>query len=193
MATTRIILAGGQGRRMGQDKAALVWDGMTLLERAARVASEGPPGLVAVVGRERPQGWPLPNVRFVPDQAPGQGPLEGLLTALRVFKDTRLLAIACDLPLLDARALNWLMGEADARAPLAHGLACVNKGQIEPLFAVYTPSCLPLAEECRRAGLRSLQALIGRGRFAFADAPDWVCAGLVNVNTPDDLAALPPA
>jgi len=189
--TTRIILAGGEGRRMGQDKAGLVWQGMTLLERAARRASEGHDGAVAVVGRARPPDWPLPAVRFVPDDDAHQGPLLGLLTALRAFPGQHLLVLACDLPLLDTRALDWLMDEADAQTPLADGLVCVNNAQWEPLFAIYAPSCLPLVEDCRREGIGSLRAMIRRGQFAFADAPSWMCAGLTNINTPGDLDALP--
>ena len=103
------ILAGGQSRRMGRDKASIIWQGETLLARTARVAQEA--GFaVMVIGRERPDGWPLPDTRFVPDAYPGQGPLGGLATALEAANQDVLL-LACDMPLLSVEAIAWLNGQ----------------------------------------------------------------------------------
>ena len=184
---TAVILAGGESRRMGTDKAALVFGGIPLLERAARAAlTAGLP--VLVVGRERPDGWPLPAVDFAPDAAPGRGPLGGLETAL-VRARTSVLALACDTPLLGPSALAWLWDRAASEAS-THGLAVLNGGQWEPLFSVYAPACLPLIEARLTSGRLSLHGLIESGEFGRADAPDWVAAQLVNVNTPEDLARL---
>jgi len=184
---TAVILAGGESRRMGTDKAALVFGGIPLLERAARAAlTAGLP--VLVVGRERPDGWPLPAVDFAPDAAPGRGPLGGLETAL-VRAGTSVLALACDTPLLGPNALAWLWDRAASEAS-THGLVVLNGGQWEPLFSVYAPACLPLIEARLTSGRLSLHGLIESGEFGRADAPDWVAAQLVNVNTPEDLARL---
>ena len=184
---TAVILAGGESRRMGTDKAALVFSGIPLLERAARAAlTAGLP--VLVVGRARPDGWPLPAVDFAPDAAPGRGPLGGLETAL-VRAGMPVLALACDTPLLGPDALAWLRDRA-ASGSGAHGLAVLNGGQWEPLFSVYAPACLPLVQARLASGRLSLHGLIESGDFGRADAPDWVAAQLVNVNTPEDLARL---
>lgn len=184
---TAAIMAGGESRRMGTDKATLLFGGVPLLERAARTAlATGLPVLVA--GRDRPAGWPLPSVDFAPDAAPGRGPLGGLEAALRRAGQP-VLALACDMPLLGPDALVWLRDQAAAQ-PGAHGLAILNAGQWEPLFSVYTPACLMLVESRLASGRLSLHGLIESGDFARADAPDWVAAQLVNVNTPEDLARL---
>lgn len=172
---------------MGTDKAMLPFGGVTLLECTARMAlSSGLPTLVA--GRARPDGWPLPEVDFVPDAAPGRGPLGGLQAALR-HAAMPILAIACDMPLLTPDALRWLCAQAAAGAG-AHGLAIRSNGQWEPLFSVYTPQCLPLIESRLAAGRLSLHGLIESGDFARADAPGWIASQLINVNTPEDLARL---
>ena len=187
MPTTIAILAGGQSRRMGADKAVLEYEGMTLLERAARTAlATGMPVLVA--GRSRPDNWPLPNVDFVPDTVPNRGPLGGLETAMRRAAGP-IVALACDLPLLTADALHWLSAQASGQ-PHEHGLAVLNDGQWEPLFSVYTPACLPLIERRLAAGRLSLHGLIESGDFGRADAPAWIAAQLANINTPEELAKL---
>ena len=79
---TIAILAGGQSRRMGTDKAALQIGGVSLLERTARLAlAVNLP--VLVVGRPCPEQWPLPEVTFVEDAEAGLGPAGGLTAALR--------------------------------------------------------------------------------------------------------------
>lgn len=189
MPITVAILAGGRSARMGADKAALDWDGETLLARAARAAGEaGLPALVA--GRARPDGWPLPDVAFVPDRAPGRGPLGGLEAALRHAQGP-VLALACDLPLLRPADLRWLADRFASRPlPAPDGLAVRRAGRWEPLFSVYALACLPRIESRLQAERLSLHGLIEAGDFDAAAAPDGVAARLVNVNTPDDLARL---
>ena len=184
MIRTAAVFAGGESRRMGTDKAGLRVDGETLLERTARLAEEA--GLeVIVAGRARPGEWRRERVLFVPDTVPGKGPLGALTTALGQAGEP-LLALACDLPLLNADVLRWLA----AQTPGTHGLAVLRFGEAEPLFSIYTPACLPLAAARLAKGQRSLRGLIEAGEFARADAPEWVAARLVNVNTPEEWAGI---
>ena|GEM_PF-234047 len=187
MPITVAILAGGESRRMGTDKAGLEIGGMTLLERTARLAlAVNLP--VLVMGRARPDNWPLPEVSFLADAEAGLGPVGGLATALR-HSQTAVLALACDLPLLMPDAVQWLISQAKLQfAP--SGLVALNSGQQEPLFSVYDVSCLPLIEARLAAGQHSLRGVIKAGNFAFADAPDWVGAALANANTPEDWAKI---
>ncbi len=187
---TIAVLAGGESRRMGQDKAALMWQGQTLLERIVQTAQQVAPR-VLVVGRARPASGALDFVPFLPDAQPGEGPLRGLEAALHFAGRAGVLAVACDMPLLSADALRWLLAQASVAAPGAEGLAVRNSGQWEPLFSVYGAACLPRVRERLAQGQRSLHRLIDSGGFAAAEAPPWVGAQLVNVNTPADLAALP--
>lgn len=200
-AVTVAILAGGASRRMGRDKAGIEIDGLPLLERTARLA-RAVSSSVLIVGRTRPADWPLPNVSFVEDEWPGEGPLGGLAAALRRLEAPPLfgasgadrpygvLLLACDQPALTPEALTWLREAAqECSQALVDGLVTVNGGQREPLFSVYTPHCLPRIEAHVTHGRRSLKALIDAGNFQFADLPPTLIPALVNVNTPDDLAA----
>ena len=100
------LFAGGASRRMGLDKAVLTVGGETLLARTSRLAKDA--GLsVVVVGRARPDDWTLDTAAFLPDDVPGLGPLGALTTLLRRVSEP-VLALACDLPRLDADALRWL-------------------------------------------------------------------------------------
>jgi molybdopterin-guanine dinucleotide biosynthesis protein A len=185
------ILAGGESRRMGRDKAEIVIAGETMLARTARIALEACPQVI-VAGRESaPPGWPQDGVSFIGDDIPGEGPMAGLETALRHGGAERaVLLLACDMPRLAADALRWLIEAADACEMLGDGLVTLSGAQREPLFSIYSASCLPLIARQRQTGRRSLQSLIDAGRFATVAAPPEIAARLVNVNTPGDLAAL---
>lgn len=99
------IVAGGKSRRMGRDKAALVYAGQTLLERVTRAALGA--GLPAcVVGRECPADWTGGSVPFLPDFAPDCGPLGGLAAALAHFAPRGVLLAGCDMPCSKATPLS---------------------------------------------------------------------------------------
>jgi len=74
MTVVGALLAGGESRRMGQDKSALLLEGKTLAERAlATLAAVSDRQVILGHGRGCP-----PDVARLPDAVPGQGPSEGL-------------------------------------------------------------------------------------------------------------------
>ncbi len=74
MDCTALILAGGDSSRMGQDKAALVLDGKTLLESVTTTMQSVFPKVIVSVRQER-AGLNVPQVR---DELVASGPLAGI-------------------------------------------------------------------------------------------------------------------
>lgn len=191
------ILSGGKSRRMGRDKAMIHTDPdadsesgpagqQTWLEKLCELAvSSG--ANVLVVGRERPNGWCIPNIHFFPDDAPSIGPLGGLATALR-HANAPVMLVGCDMPRLTEQAFRWLAAQ---QAQLVHsdGVALVAGKHIEPLFSIYSPSLLPTIHGQMQRGEYSLRGLMHSARFAMLDAPDWLLPQLAGVNTPQELQA----
>ncbi len=126
------VIAGGKSRRMGQDKAHLLVDGLPLLARTV-FAAQTVAARVLIVGRSPEAGFS--GVEFLDDAAPGLGPLGGIATALWHAKGAAaaVLALACDMPRLTPETLQWLL-DAAAMEEEADGVAVVNGEQIEPLF-----------------------------------------------------------
>ena len=179
------ILAGGQSRRMGCDKAQLIFEEKTLLDRLIDQAQQVS-DTVAVVGRHDQHD----HVTWLQDRQSGQGPMGGLETALAHF-DGPVLLVACDMPLVDADALAWLRDTFQSTdAASRDGLITVREGRVEPLFSVYTPQVLSAVQNMLAEGRRSLTHLIERGDFTQREAPDHIAPRLENINTPADLAAL---
>jgi len=174
------ILAGGQSRRMGQDKASLMLDGQSWLERMIDAARTISPS-VAVVGR----GGARADIGWLSDEAPGLGPMGGLRTALAHLNQPVLL-VGCDMPRVDASALGWLMRAAQ-ESGAKYGVATRRQGRIEPLFSVYDPAVLGRIDARIAAQKLSLRALIEAGGFDFVEPPQSVGERLLNINTPQEL------
>ena len=171
------ILAGGASRRMGRDKAMLEIDGEPLLLHIARAAQETGASVV-VVGRDRPDEWPEPDVRFVTDDVNGIGPLGGLATALR-SSGVGVILLACDMPRMSSEAIAWLLTHVDDGS---RGVVVRNGDRLEPLFAFYPLALLEEIGSMIRDGRHRLRDLLSS--FTIIDAPGALRPALRNVNTP---------
>jgi molybdopterin-guanine dinucleotide biosynthesis protein A len=186
MDVSGAVLAGGKGRRLGQDKAVVEVGGEPLLARVVRslgrVASE-----ILVVGRT--DGPPLPvPVRFVPDIIPGQAALGGLYTALSAAACPLVIVVGCDMPFLNPALLRYLVTLAegfDAVVPLLGD-------EPQPLHAVYAAASRDVAADQLRTGDLKLARFLGRLRVRFVPEADLKgvdpeLRSFFNINTPADL------
>jgi molybdopterin-guanine dinucleotide biosynthesis protein A len=107
---TVIILAGGQGSRMGgNDKGLVSWQGKTLVEHVIDRVSPGASALVISCNRNNDFYAGFTN-NFCSDQLPGfQGPLAGIQTALTIAETQLSLICACDTPKLPEELLPRLL------------------------------------------------------------------------------------
>ncbi|GAA4004092.1 molybdenum cofactor guanylyltransferase [Allokutzneria multivorans] len=99
-----IVLAGGQGRRLGgRDKAAIVLGGRTLLDRVLDVV---PPGSrIVVVGPPRETARPVVWTR---EEPPGGGPVAGLAAGLALVDSDLVAVLAVDQPGVTASTVDRL-------------------------------------------------------------------------------------
>ncbi len=103
-----VLLAGGQSRRMGRDKALLLVDGGRVLwERQLDVLRSLGPAELFISGPARP-GFPY-DVRLLEDERPGLGPLSGIVAALEAMTTPLLVVLAVDLPAMRADFLRGLL------------------------------------------------------------------------------------
>ncbi len=188
---TAAVLAGGRSMRMGVDKTLLPVDGEALVARVAAAVGEVCAHTIVVTNRpEALADAGLPSdVRVLTDEIPYQGPLGGLVTALAEAPDEWVLAVAADMPHVSAavvRALWEARDGADVVVPVT------DKGP-EPLLALYSRACLPVARTVLASGRRRLVAVFREVTVVEVpvDSLRGVDPGLksfLNVNTPEELA-----
>jgi len=150
---TAVILAGGESKRMGQDKSSVQLANTSLLHRTMRKVQ--PLFEHAFISVRQPrQDLSLP---FICDQFGSHGPMSGIATALERVDTDWVFAIACDMPFISQALIRAM---AKQRGENAIVVARVH-GHLQPLAAFYAKSCLPQMQQQLADGHRSLKTLIG--------------------------------
>jgi molybdopterin-guanine dinucleotide biosynthesis protein A len=182
-----LVLAGGRSTRMGQDKARLRYGAQPQLEAAFQLLQpivDDCRVSVRVDQRDDPLRARFPQLV---DLESDIGPAAGLLAAHAHAPHAAWLAVACDLPLLDAATLTTLVA---ARAP---GIAAVSfrsdhDGLAEPLCAIWEPAALHRLAQRVAAGRYGLRGALSGDDVRLLPPPS--AHALDNANTPADHAAL---
>ena len=135
---------------MGRDKALIVHEGTTLVQRACAALTAGGATSVVVVGGDRRRLEQL-GLEYVPDHHPGAGPLAGIMTALDHVEADVVVVLACDHvdPSSAAvRAVIEALGTSDVTVP-------VSDGHQQWLHAAWRRAVLPTLEAAYQRGCRA--------------------------------------
>lgn len=134
-----LILAGGQSRRMGSDKALQTWGGRPATLRLRDLASEVCEGVLLsrAPGQDLPEGWTESDT--VRDIGIASGPLRGILSAMAAFPDRAWLVVACDQPLLSRELLGTLLAERDP-SKVATSFLDSDGTFPDPMCTLYEPA-----------------------------------------------------
>ncbi len=159
------VLAGGQSRRMGRDKALLQLGGQTLIERV--IAAAHPLAYPCLIVGD-PAAYGHLGLPVLPDRRPKLGPLGGLYTALDATAAPVLL-LACDLPFLTPGFLRHL---TDRRGPHQAVVPYAAAG-LQPLCALYEPSCLAAVESAIQADQLGMRSLLHNLSLDLVREKDW--------------------
>lgn len=174
------VLAGGESRRFGSDKAAEHIAGKPLVVRAAETLARVFADVVIVSSREPvTDAWP-----HVPDRRTGQGPLAGIEAALLCASERGLdgaFVLACDLPLVDEATVRTVLAALGDR--LAAAPAPAGSPGVEPLCAAYRVACLPFVVDALDRGDLAVRGLVERVSAVGVPLPH---ALFLNVNRPAD-------
>jgi molybdopterin-guanine dinucleotide biosynthesis protein A len=156
MNISAALLAGGESRRMGRDKATLLFYGKPLWQIQLDLLRKLEPAEVFVSARTDP-AWRPPDVHFVADDPPSRGPLSGLSAALARIHAKHLLALAIDMPFMTEKYLKFLWGQTDP----GRGVLPEIDNRAEPLAAIYPQEALPNLQNALSGKDFSLQTVTG--------------------------------
>lgn len=186
--TIGVVLAGGRSQRMGSEKAALIVGGVPLLRRVVERLAVALPDIL-VIGPETLQAL-VPNIRVVPDEAPGRGPLGGIVTAFDAVPSQHLFVVACDMPFVEPALVHEMVRLLD-ETPDVDVVALRTQRGVEPLHALYRSTCLAAMRAQLLSGDGALHRLLEQLRVREVMPEDGVYydpAGLsaFNANTPEE-------
>jgi molybdopterin-guanine dinucleotide biosynthesis protein A len=186
---TIVIQAGGESRRMGQNKALLPFLGQPLIERILERTS----GLAdeILVTTNNPDDFRFLGVPLYPDLLPDRGALGGLYTALSAASHPLVGIVACDMPFLNSDLLAF---EREKLMETKADVVIPETGSgLEPFHAVYRRStCLEPVKSALDAGKWRVDAWFNQIKLLALTSeemrlydPDLV--SFWNVNTPEDI------
>jgi molybdopterin-guanine dinucleotide biosynthesis protein A len=187
---TGAVLAGGQSRRMGRDKAMLAHEGRPMWARQAGVLREAGADPVAIVRApgQPPLGLPE-DLLLWHDTVTDAGPLAGLQVALTYARTSLVAVLAVDMPRIDAWWFQWL---GSFSGSTIGAIACRPDGACEPLAALYPRIALGEISLRLTGPDRSLQslatALVGRQLLRRVPLPENEQWRVANWNCPTDTA-----
>jgi len=184
-----IVVAGGESRRLGQDKRFLrLRSSQTLLEATVSTVATLTDDVLVVVSTDPARFAALP-ARVVQDPCHGAGPLNALVAGLAAMRHDTALVVACDLPFLNPTLLRALLEQ-----PRDYDLLAPRRadGRLEMLHAVYRKTCLDPARRRLADGRLRMAGLIDDVRTRIVEEAtlrryDPTLRSFLNVNTPDDL------
>ena len=183
MTITGIVLAGGQGRRMGGvDKGLKPLHGKPMVEHVlARLAPQV--AEVVINANQNHETYARFGHRVVGDEVSGfAGPLAGLHAGMKAASQPLVLTVPCDSPFLPADLAQRL-----AAALKDHQVAVAKTGdQPHPVFALVRKSVLDHLEAYLRGGGRKIDAWYATLQFVEVDFGDEADA-FRNINTLEEL------
>lgn len=185
---TGVALAGGRAQRMnGADKGLLPLGGRPLVCHVLAALQEVA-GTVLINANRNVELYRAFGPSVIPDHDDSfQGPLAGILSAMRAAGTPYLLSVPCDTPLLTGPLLMRLVTTLrNARSEIA---VADDGRRLHPLVLLAETALADDLDGYLAAGERRVEGWIRRRRWAaanFSDCPEV----LANINTPDALAAL---
>jgi molybdopterin-guanine dinucleotide biosynthesis protein A len=179
-----LVLAGGESRRMGRDKALLRHGGVSQLARIAALLGDVTDEVF--VSTRADQRAERERSRFpqIVDRYAGLGPVAGILSAMDEYPDADWLVMACDLPNVDARTLAVLLERRSDARPFT-AFVSSHDGLPEPLCALYRAGSDAIIRGFVDDGIVCPRKMMIRSDTELLEQPDP--ASLDNVNTPEDL------
>jgi molybdenum cofactor guanylyltransferase len=165
-----LVLAGGKSIRMGEDKALLKWHGREQMYHLADMLKEFC-SEVFISCRAEQSNCIDKKYKIITDEVENAGPLMAIISAFHESKDCAWLVVACDLPLLDAKTIDYLIQHRDETS-IATTFQSPYDNLPEPLVTIWEPGALPLLDSALSQGRLSPQRILLNAKIKMINAPD---------------------
>lgn len=184
MEATGVILAGGNSKRMGTNKALLKIRNQTVIEKVIEEIRPLTSELIVVTNTF--EDYEFLGLPLVADLRKGMGPLAGLEAGLIASSNEKNLIVACDMPFISkslAQLLLDQLADFDAAVPYV-------EGRLHPLFASYRKSCLKEIQKSLDENRLRMRDFFDQIRLKELDEPlinmELDSMSLFNMNEPQE-------
>ncbi len=185
---TAVVLAGGQGRRMGgEDKGLLEFDGQPLIAVLIEQLEQQMVDIVINANRNL-ELYAAFGYEVIADRLGDfQGPLAGFASAMARVETGFILTLPCDGPLL---AEDYVVRFVEAQRHSGSPLLVAHDGErLQPVHALISTQLLPSLESFLAGGERKIDRWYAKHDFGTVDFSNGKNM-FRNINTPADRDAL---
>ncbi len=179
------ILIGGKSRRMGRPKHLICTASKTWLERTVTLLTPIVDKIVVIGAGELPPSCAA--LSRLSDITETDGPLAGILAAMRSAPQADWLVFACDMPAITIESVHWLLQERESSVWGVVPRLDAAKEFYEPLFALYKAPALVLFEELLQQGQTKVNLVAKNSQIATPLVPPTLHKAWNNINTPKEL------
>lgn len=182
MSINALIMAGGEGSRLGMDKAFIQYYGEPQVLRLHKILKSL--GLEVYISCRRDQQEKFRNIcPLIFDREPSIGPIGGVLAAMVAHTDHDWLVVACDMPMVSVQTLQNLLNHRGPEPVITY--KSEKKPFPEVLLTLYRKELLATFQKAVESKSYSFQNLLKSVDTLFIP-PDNE-QELINVNTIEDL------
>ena len=178
---TVAILIGGDSTRMGTDKATYLIDGVSMAQRVADAAIAAGAAEILFVGGTQARGKKFSGT-WKKDLYPVEGPLGGVITALKGSSHDAVVVLSCDMPFVTDSVISSLVRALpDAQATVG------RTDRLNWLCAAWSKGeCLKTLESVWKRNERAVHRAAVLLDVAEVPVP---AVAVRNINSPADLVA----
>ncbi len=157
LSVDSIILAGGESKRMGRDKAFLPLCGKPFIQIIAEKLSRYSDKLIISTNKDENLYTEYlkdidTQIIFVKDKNPYSGPLNGIVSCLDVLSSDFVFVGTCDTPLLESELIPYFLSKINSFQAIIPQV----KKRLQFLNTLYEKSAIHKAEEVYSKGTKSL-------------------------------------
>src|SRR4030042_564881 len=185
---TSIVLAGGKGGRLGQDKLSVMVGSRPLFQRVIDCLALASDEILVVIAQGQAEPILPAAAKVVVDLYPGKNSLGGIYSGLAASRSFHSLVVACDMPFLNPSLLRYLIQVSpgfDVVIPRV-------EWRLEPLHTLYSKNCLPPIQQQIEQGNLKVDGFLEQVRVRYVeeseiDEFDPKRLSFFNINTQADL------
>lgn len=169
---------------MGKDKALLTFKNTPLIVHEIQILEFFFKEVVLITNNRKKFSniFKLKTYTIFEDIYPDKGPICGIYTALKMCKQDYVFIMACDMPTPNQALIEAMYKSLQSNQIL---VASYQK-KLEPLFAFYHQSCLPIIENQINNNQLRIRDIFSKLKTSIYPVDSFEQKALTNLNTPQD-------
>ncbi len=180
-----LVMAGGESRRMGENKAFIVYHKKPQVYEVVSLMKKVCTNVFISCKKEHSNLFNR-NIKRVHDLDIAKGSMAGILAAFQQYPDKAWLVLPCDLPFIDLELVQYLVKKRVPRRFVS--LYSSDERRIEPLVSIWEPKSYEMLQKSAARGEYGLTKCLSAYDIEIIEASNP--KKLKNINTREEYLSI---